>query len=465
MNLRMLRLGLLLLLPAYAGGAASPPALAHDAASVLPPPSTAPVAGRDDRSPLDQARALAWRGEYAGALRALDAEGGDDAAARALRARVLAWAHRHKAALALNTPLYESSAADYGVAWTQALALSQTYLPAEALAPLQRAQALQPDAQGTRLLARVVRLPLFSSVGAGGSLYADSDDIAIHQRQAAVDLRLGDRWTFTADAARRDISADPGSAFAPLAGGTTAAERSATAGLDYAVSADTRVGLRAGSSRVDALGSSTVGSTYIQQYLGDQLAWTLDFTRARLAVSPRALAVLGNTTSLRAIWRPTLADTLDATLDHSNLSDGNQQNLLQAIYRHRVYSSVDALVDVGAIADLQQFSHGTIYGYYSPSFYRRFEPMVSGYFSLHPGVGLYLSAALGAQRDDTFRSWKRAADLNAELTVGIYGHWQLVGWAAWSQRLNQLGQYHAYSVGLDLRYRFCAFTASRCPRP
>lgn len=453
MNRRMLWLAILALGPTAAGAAGIPTRETGSAASLAA------------AAPLDQAQALARAGDYAAALQALGAVGGDSVAARALRARVLAWAHRHKAALAFNAPLYAASPQDYDVAWTQALALSQTDHPADALAPLRRAQALKPDAADTRLLARVVRLPLWSSIGAGSSLYSDSDGIAIHAQRAMADLRLTDRWTLAADAERRRISAGFGSPFVPLTGGTNATERAITAGLDYAATADIRAGFRVGESRVDALGSAVVGHAYIQQYLDDPLTWTLDFSRERLAVSPRALAVLENLTSLRAIWRPTAADMLDATLGHGNLSDGNQQDLLQAIYRHRVYSSVGAHVDVGAVADLQQFSHGTTYGYYSPHFYRRFAPLVSGYFSLRPGVGLYLSAALGAQRDETFRSWKRAADLNAELTLGTYGHWQFLGWAAWSQRLNQLGQYRGSSVGLTLRYRFCARDRSRCPQP
>ena len=462
MNRRTLWLGILALLPTYAAAAAPRAAPAQDATDAPTSPTT-PSARREATSPLDRARALAGRGDYAGALRVLDDSGDGAADVRALRARVLAWAHRHRAALSLNTPLYATSPGDYGIAWTQALARSQTYRPEEAVAPLRRAEALEPNAADTRLLARIVRLPLLSSVGAGSSLYSDSDGIAIHQQRATADLRLADRWTLAADAGWQRFSADAGSPFVPLTGGTNASERVVRAGLDFAASADLRAGFRVGDSRVDPLGSAVVGNAYIQQYPTDSLAWTLDFTRARLAASPRALAVLDNVTSLRAIWRPTAADALDATFGHGNLSDGNQEDMLQAIYRHRVYSGVGAHVDVGAVADLQQFSHGTNYGYYSPSFYRRFAPLVSGYFSVRPGVGLYLSAALGAQRDETFHSWKRAADLNAELTMGIYGHWQLVGWAAWSQRLNQLGQYRGSSVGLNLRYRFCAFDRSRCP--
>ena len=72
-------------------------------------------------------------------------------------------------------------------------------------------------------------------------------------------------------------------------------------------------------------------------------------------------------------------------------------------------------------------------------------------------------AAVGVQRDETFDNWKRAADLDAELTLGIFSHWQLVARAAYSQRLNQLGRYEGTTFGLALRYRFCEFQTARCP--
>jgi hypothetical protein len=39
----------------------------------------------------------------------------------------------------------------------------------------------------------------------------------------------------------------------------------------------------------------------------------------------------------------------------------------------------------------------------------------------------------------------------------------LVGGVGYSQRLNQFGRYEGTTVGLNLRYRFCEFRASRCP--
>ena len=102
-------------------------------------------------------------------------------------------------------------------------------------------------------------------------------------------------------------------------------------------------------------------------------------------------------------------------------------------------------------------------GYYSPDNYRRIAPVVSGYIALGPEAGLYLGAAVGVQRDETFDGWKRASDLSAALTLGIFTRWQLVATAGYSERLNEFGQYDGRSFGISMRYRFCEFNASRCP--
>ena len=74
---------------------------------------------QDREAQMDRARWLAWKGDYARSIEALDALGGDDAEARALRARVQAWAGRRDAALALNTPLYAPQPGDVQAFHTQ----------------------------------------------------------------------------------------------------------------------------------------------------------------------------------------------------------------------------------------------------------------------------------------------------------------------------------------------------------
>jgi hypothetical protein len=421
-----------------------------------------------DRSArLDRARFLAWRGDYAAAITAIDALPADDADAVALRARTLAWAGRRDAALAINTPIYDAAPQDYDHAWTQALALRQGEWPQRALPALATVQSIKPDAADTLALAKAVRLPLFSWVGVPASIYSDSDDIEVHSVGVGANMRVSDRWRLLGDVTRRRYSATLGGPFAPLQGGDSVDEDRIGAGVHLSPSPDVGIEIWAGNSRLDYQGagsdSTMIGRLSVSQHASDDFSYALTADRERVDASPRALAVVRNGVTADARWTPTLRDTLAARGTIQHFDDGNQRQQLLADYRHAAWRGGTAMVDVGGQMEWQHNSRDTGNGYYSPDRYERIAPLVSAYFAFNQEAGLYLSAALGAQRDETFDGWKRAADLNAELTLGIFSHWQLVGRAGYSQRLNQLGRYEGTTAGLELRYRFCEFRADRCP--
>jgi tetratricopeptide (TPR) repeat protein len=421
----------------------------------------------DHAARLDRARFLAWRGDYAAAMTAIDSLPADDADAVALRARTLAWAGRRDAALAINTPVYDAAPQDYDNAWTQALALHQGEWPQRALPALATVQSIKPDAADTLALAKAVRLPLFSWVGMPLSTYSDSDDIDVHGVGVDANIRLSDRWRLLGDVARRRYSATLGGPFAPLQGGDTVDEDRVGAGAHVSPSADVGIEFWAGTSRLDYQGAgsdtATIGRLSLSQRASDAFSYVLTADRDRVDASPRALAVMRNGVAADVRWTPGLRDTLSARGVVQHFDDGNQRQQLLTDYRHAVWRGGTVLVDVGGQLEWQHNSRDTGNGYYSPDRYERIAPLVSAYFAFNQDAGLYLSAALGAQRDESFDSWKRAADLNAELTLGIFSHWQLVGRAGYSQRLNQLGRYEGTTVGLEVRYRFCEFRADRCP--
>lgn len=420
----------------------------------------------DHAAQLDRARFLAWRGDYAGADDALAGFDADDMEAVALRARVLAWAGRRDAALEINAPLYAADPDDYDNAWTQALILRQGEWPHQALPALATVQAVKPEGEDTNDLAKAVRLPLFSSVGVTPSLYSDSDDIEI--RAIAVDATfwLSDRWRLLAGVTRREHSAASGSPFAPQFGDNDVDEDRVGAGLRFAPSPDTALQLWLGSSRIDnGLGSDSeaIGHLRFSQRANDAFSYALTYDRDRVDASPRALAVMRHGLSADLRWMPTLRDRVDARIAGDDFDDDNRRTSVLASYAHAMYRGERVMFDLGLQAETQHNTRNTDNGYYSPDRYRRLAVAASSYIALGEEAGLYLSAALGQQKDETFDSWKRATDLGAELTLGIFSHWQLVGRAGYSQRLNQFGDYEGTSVGLELRYRFCEHRAGRCP--
>jgi hypothetical protein len=420
----------------------------------------------DHAAQLDRARFLAWLGDYAKADDALAGFGADDEEAAALHARVLAWAGRRDAALALNAPLYAADPDDYDNAWTQALILRQGEWPHQALPALATVQAVKPDDKDTIDLAKTVRLPLFSSVGVSPSVYSDSDDIEIRSIGIDTTLWLSDRWRLLAGATRREHSATFGGPFAPLFGDNHVDEDRIGAGLRFAPSPDTALELWLGNSRIDnGIGSDgeTIGHLQFSQRANDAFGYALTYDRDRVDASPRALAVMRNGLAADLHWAPTLRDSFDARIAADDFDDDNRRTSVLASYARAVHRGERASLDLGLQAEWQHNTRNTDNGYYSPDNYQRFAPAVSSYIALGPEAGLYLSAAVGAQKDETFDSWKRATDLGAELTIGIFSHWQLVGRAGYSQRLNQFGRYEGTTVGLELRYRFCEFRADRCP--
>jgi tetratricopeptide (TPR) repeat protein len=415
---------------------------------------------------LDRARFLAWRGDYAGAIEALDALAPDSAEAEALRARVYAWAGQRDAALAHNAPAYVANPADYEAAFTQALATRLGEWPQEALPALDAVQAAKPDGRDTRDLARAVRLPLFSSVGLPASKYDDSDDIEIRSIGAEARLRVSDRWTLLADVARREHSAPAAGPFAPITGGDSVDEQRVLVGARYAFSPDAALELEVGRSGLDPGDGESIGHIGFAQQASDTLAWRARVERDRVIASPRAvsLGVMREGLDLGADWRPTLRDLVRAHAAFEHLSDDNHRNALDFDWRHAVVRSERLNLDLGGQVEWQSYSHDPGDGYYSPERYVRIAPVASAYVKLGDDAGLYLQGSLGVQRDETFDAWKRASDLSAELSLGIFSHWQLVASAGYSQRLNQFGRYEGRNIGLVLRYRFCEWRADRCPR-
>ncbi len=418
---------------------------------------------------LDRARYLGWRGDYAAAMDTLAKLPQDDVDANNLRARTLAWAERRHQAVAINAPLYAETPDDYDTAWTEALAHKLGAWPQEALPALATVQRIKPDDQDSRDLAKVVRVPLFSSVSMPFSRYSDSDDIEIRNWPSAqLDLRLSDQWRLLADYTRRELSAPAAGPFAPATGGDSVDEDRIGVGLRFAASPYTTVEGWAGRSSLDPGGSVGTARLAVSTEPNDDWAFGFSADRDRVDESPRAISLdlVRNGFGANARWTPTLRDTLSLQANADRYSDDNRRFAMLAEYRRAIWRGDRVMFDLGAQAEYMSFSDRDLAdGYYAPESYRRFAPIASAYFNLGTDVGLYVAVAEGMQRDETFDGWKRASDVSAELTLGIFTHWQLVASAGHSQRLNQFGRYEGTSFGLSLRYRFCEFRADRCPKP
>jgi hypothetical protein len=423
----------------------------------------------DDRAArIDRARFLAWRGDHAAALATLDGLGPDDIETALLRARIHAWAGRRNASLAINAPVRAAAPDNHDAQWNQALASRLGERPEQALPALAQVTATQPDSRDTRDLARAVRLPMFSSVGLPIHRYSDDDDIEIESVGLDASVRVSETWRLHAGGVQRTHRAPVGNPFAPVTGGDEIDEDRVAIGATASLSPSTAVTVHLVRSRLDPAGgdgTATLGSLALRHRATDDFAFGLRAERERVAASPRAisLGVLRNTVALDALWQPTLRDRIGLYGWFDDYSDGNRRRAVLADWRHAVVRHERGSVDLGLQGEWQGFSHDPGNGYYSPDRYTRIAPVASAYLPLGQDAGLYLQTSLGVQRDETFDRWKRAASVNAELTLGIHSRWQLVGRAAYSRQLNEFGQYEGRSVGLELRYRFCDHRRAECP--
>lgn len=409
---------------------------------------------------LDRATYLAWSGEYAGAIETLDRRGNDDAAARQLRARILAWDGRRDAAMALSAPAYAANPHDYDTAWTHALAARLGQRPEQALPALETVLALKPDAKDSQTLAKIVRLPMYSSVSLPVSRYSDSDDIEILSYGLDADLRLSDEWRLLAGSGRREHSAPAAGPFAPFNGGDQLDETRTYVGARYSASPKSAFEFALGSTRLSGdngfSDSDAFARAQFNHQASDTFAYTLLATRDRVAFSPRALSagITGNGAGASLRWRAGMRDTVNGWIAFDDYSDGNNRYMVALDWRHATYRGQKAIVDLGVQADWLGYSQTPGNGYYSPERYQRIAPTANAYLKFSDEVGLMLSAAVGVQRDETFEDWKRASDVGAVLTVGILTHWQLVGSVGYSERINEFGRYDGTNAGLTLRYRF-----------
>lgn len=409
---------------------------------------------------LDRATFLAWSGDYASAIETLDRRGKDDDAARQLRARVYAWDGRRDAAMALSAPAYAAAPDDYDNAWTQAMAARLGQRPEQALPALDTVLRLKPDAKDSQSLAKIVRLPMYSSVSLPLSRYEDSDDIEIATVGIDADLRLSDDWRLLAGTARREHSAPAAGPFAPLNGGDELDETRTYVGARYSASPKAAFEFALGNTRLRGdngfSDSDGFGRVQFSYQASDTFAYTLSATRDRVAFSPRALSagITSNGASASLRWRPGMRDSINGWIAFDDYSDGNNRHMVALDWRHATYRGPKAIIDLGAQADWLGYSHSPGNGYYSPDRYQRIAPTLNAYFKFSDEAGLMLSAAVGVQRDETFDNWKRASDVSAVLTVGIFTHWQLVGSIGYSERINEFGRYDGTNAGLTLRYRF-----------
>lgn len=411
----------------------------------------------DQAAVLDLARYLTWNGDYAAAMRVLDAnpQARDSADGQQVRAMLLAWAGRVDAARAANAPLLQQAPEAMLPNYTEAIALRQTAQPRAALPYVDAVEQAKPGSRDATDLARATRIRTDSFVALDVQHGTDSDDLARWTPTLRAEIAQGDALRYTAELGRWRYSAPSSSPFVGVDGQRSLAENRGLVGVRYAPSLRTTLGAAVGVSSLDGDGE-TLWRLSLDERASDSWRFGVVADHERFAASPRALSLGVDRTGLagNVHWTPDLLWTGDLWLRRDHYGDGNDSLAVNAALRRAVVRAPRFLLDLGGAVEHQHYDENPGDGYYAPDNYRRFAATANAYASLGDNSGLSVQLGLGRQRDENFASWRRANDIAVALVFGIYSPWQLSLNAAYSERVQMTGAYEGRSWGMTLTRRF-----------
>ena len=407
---------------------------------------------------LELAKTESWRGNYAGAIDALESykrRAGETRAYLAELASVLATGGRPGKAEDLVTGLLAQSPLDYELNLTHALALGEQYRAKAAFESLDTVRQLSPNGPQTRTAERVLQTLLGSSAEAPFTSYSDSDALRVQRIAPRAVVALDSGTQFSAGYDRGRLDARAGSGLDALDGRTTANYEQMWAGAAQRVG-PIAINGRVGSATEDEHVSTTYGAG-VDARLSDSLRFTLSRASSPFVVSPRTVDLGLSAISHRARveWSPTLRDQVVVEAAFQELSDGNRRSELTFSPTRTIARRARFNLDLGVTAYRLETAQDLDHGYYDPRRYEYYAATMYPYFKIRENVGLAMTLAAGAQRDDITPSFHFGGNVSGEATFGIYRPWLLKvnGTATLNGRLDS-GAFRAFSVAAALVRRF-----------
>jgi hypothetical protein len=174
-------------------------------------------------------------------------------------------------------------------------------------------------------------------------------------------------------------------------------------------------------------------------------------------VSPRTVGLgltrLGHAAQVE--WMPSLKYTVLLEGAVEDLSDGNRRWDVWFSPRRIVTRSQRLNLDMGI--QVRQFgaTKNLGNGYYDPHRYESYAVTAFPYWKVSENNGFAVTLAVGAQRDDTWRSFRLGGNAAAEATFGIFESWMLkVNGAVTLNERTETGAFRAYGGGISLVRRF-----------
>jgi predicted Zn-dependent protease len=415
----------------------------------------------DKDAVLDLARMQAARGNSDAAVRGLDRYreiGGEESIYRRDLALFLAWAGRPRAALELAAAGLAADPADFQYRFARAAGLRDGFEYGSALSEVGYLARLRPGAPELDGLRRSIEVPRRPYLQLDTNPYHGSDGIFSVGSELTYSQPVSDAWWVMAGAGALYISADPGTAFAPIQGGTFMARGSgwlgAQARLDYA----TMGSLRAGATATGRGGAEPIWQASIDNRWSDSLRVQLVNTRDLQTVSPRSvsLGIMRIDTEAELTYTPDLLWTTVAIAREAEFSDGNRYLRGYIAPRRAVLRTQYWNVDLGVSGNFYSYrDYPPQNGYYAPSFYQQYATNTYVYYKMSDDDGISLVVTVGAHKDETMNSFKLSTGLYTEATFGLLSDWMCKIRAGYTNSGSSAGRnFSAEAAGLTLVRRF-----------
>jgi tetratricopeptide (TPR) repeat protein len=415
----------------------------------------------DSVATIELVRQETWRGNARAALALLEEyrqRFGETVDWRIERGRALVTGGRPRAAAEILAPLVAERPDDYEARLVLTLALSDATRRSEAVASADALAGIDAANPRTGEVRAYVTAPIRSMVRPRYEIYDDSDDVRHDLYGVEAAVAMSPRARVVAEATVTDVSAEPGSALAPLDGDDTVRESGGDAGVVVGLEGAGELEGRLGAMRTDDGDESLL--TWIAAARltpTDALGITLAGQRDFLDVSARSLDLGIERIAGRAALRvsPAIGWTLEAGGSRESYSDDNGRWEARAAASAGVLRRQLVNVDLGVASRWLWFDEDTDSGYYDPEWYRQHLGVVSTYWKLDDQAGLSLRGAVGAFKDDAVDSYERSLEAAAEATIGITTDWSLVVRGAWLDNVRSVtGAFNATGAGIYLTRRF-----------
>jgi len=335
--------------------------------------------------------------------------------------------------------------------------LQNGYESGLAMREAERAAELRPDAPGLGALRRIIEVPQRPYLQIDAGARAESDHITNQTNDISFHQPINDAWWLFAGATTDYIDARTGTLFAPIQGG-----HDMWRGAGY-VGTQARLGFGSiATARVGATGSGRGSAKPTWQVtadskLSDDVRVQFLNTRDYQIVSPRSLS-LGITridTEAQLTYTPDMLWTVVATTREAELSDRNRFLRGYIAPRRAVLRDQYWNVDFGVSGAWSGYSLKPLNGYYSPSFYQRYETNAYVYYKMSEEDGISIIVSLGAQKDETFHDFKFSSGVYTEATFGLLSDWMWKIRAGYTNAGASTGpNFSAEAVGMTLVKRF-----------